>query len=150
MFSINFKNLDFGGQIRPLPHIVLWHLVIYKTLSWCLSGIYFTFFSFKHFPWFQKLGNEDLLLSLTDNYTFFAPTDQAMDIVISRMESAYWQDPDNILNFIRFIELYKLPNDVVNYLSTVCSHYFVEWLFPIYKALIMLNVCYTWAEDVSA
>jgi len=50
---------------------------------------------------FQKLGNEDLLLSLTDNFTFFAPNDVAMDIVISRMESSYWNNSDNILNFIR-------------------------------------------------
>lgn len=50
----------------------------------------------------QKLGNEDLLLSTTDNYTFFAPNDNAMDVVISRMESSYWDEADNILNFIRF------------------------------------------------
>lgn len=47
------------------------------------------------------LGGEDLLLSLTDNYTFFAPIDNAMETVISRQESNYWEDQDNILNFIR-------------------------------------------------
>lgn len=56
----------------------------------------------KLFGFLQKLGNEDLLLSLTDNFTFFAPNDVAMDIVISRMEQSYWNNSDNILNFIRF------------------------------------------------
>ncbi|KAJ8301272.1 hypothetical protein KUTeg_020259 [Tegillarca granosa] len=50
---------------------------------------------------------DNMLLSLKDNFTFFAPSNKAMRILIAKKPPSYWnKNQDNIINFIRFHTIY--------------------------------------------
>ncbi|XP_069142065.1 stabilin-2-like [Argopecten irradians] len=54
--------------------------------------------------------DDNLLLSPTDQYTLFAPTNEAMEILLSRISSKYWEEPDNLLAFMLSHLLVGLKN----------------------------------------
>ncbi|XP_041349523.1 stabilin-2-like [Gigantopelta aegis] len=45
---------------------------------------------------------DNFLMYLSDNYTFFAPTDEAMSQFLSQMSKDYWTKAENILTLLRF------------------------------------------------
>lgn len=49
----------------------------------------------------QLLGGDSLLQYTLDSYTFFAPTDAAMDFLTRRREQDFFSDEDNVLSFIK-------------------------------------------------
>jgi hypothetical protein len=49
----------------------------------------------------KKLGDDSILQYDMDRYTFFAPTDAAMDFLIRRRDTGFFSDVDNILSFIK-------------------------------------------------
>lgn len=50
---------------------------------------------------FQHLGDDSILQYDLDRYTFFAPTDTAMDFLIRRRDEDFFSDDDNVLGFIK-------------------------------------------------
>ncbi|KAK6176808.1 hypothetical protein SNE40_015039 [Patella caerulea] len=51
--------------------------------------------------------NDDILNLIESNYTFFAPTDDAMSKLLGDGEADYWKEDENILSMIRFHTLDK-------------------------------------------
>lgn len=49
----------------------------------------------------QLLGDDSILQFTFDSYTFFAPTDAAMDFLIRRRDQDFFSDVENVLSFIK-------------------------------------------------
>lgn len=49
----------------------------------------------------QLLGDDSILQFTLDSYTFFAPTDAAMDFLIRRRDQDFFSDVENVLSFIK-------------------------------------------------
>ncbi len=58
---------------------------------------------------FQKLGVEDdYLWQVRENYTFFAPSDSALDNFTALSASDYFYDRENILNLLRLVQIFSV------------------------------------------
>ncbi|OWF51672.1 Stabilin-2 [Mizuhopecten yessoensis] len=72
--------------------------------------------------------DDNILLSFTDQYTLFAPSNEAMTILLSRISSGYWENPEHVLAFLLSHMLVGVKN-TQELLETVEGYDKVETLF---------------------
>ncbi|XP_062584614.1 stabilin-2-like [Saccostrea cucullata] len=93
----------------------------------------------------RLLGEDSILQYFMDTYTFFAPTDAAMDFLIRRREEGFFSDIDNVLPFINYhtvlgqnrIEDLRASVNVVERYNTLSDGFFLH--FKVENGTLLLS-----------
>lgn len=81
------------------------------------------------------LGDDSILQFTLDSYTFFAPTDAAMDFLIRRRDQDFFSDVENVLSFINYHtvlgenreEELEASVDVIERFNTLSDGFFLHF-----------------------